>query len=85
MTRALLGELLFFLVPFVVFFIYLAIRQRNPLTFAAWEKSIPILVLIGAAFVAISLTYTGFRADRATGDYVPPRVENGQIRPGHFE
>ncbi len=85
MTRALFGEFLFFLIPFAVFFIYLAIRQRNPLTFAAWEKSIPILVLIGAAFVAISLTYTGFRADRATGEYVPPRVENGEIRPGHFE
>jgi hypothetical protein len=85
MTRALFGEFLFFLIPFAVFFIYLAIRQRNPLTFAAWEKSIPILVLIGAAFVAISLTYTGFRADRATGDYVPPRLENGQIQPGRFE
>jgi TRAP-type mannitol/chloroaromatic compound transport system permease small subunit len=84
MTRALLGEFLFFLVPFIVFFIYLAIRQRNPLTFAAWEKSIPILVLIGAAFVAISLTYTGFRADRATGEYVPPRVEDGRVVPGYF-
>ena len=85
MTRALFGEFLFFLIPFAIFFIYLAIRQRNPLSFAAWEKSIPILVLIGAAFVAISLTYTGFRADRATGEYIPPRVENGVIRPGHFE
>lgn len=85
MTRALFGEFLFFLIPFAVFFVYLALRQRNPLTFAAWEKSIPILVLIGAAFVAISLTYTGFRADRATGEYVPPRLENGQIQPGRFE
>lgn len=85
MTRALFGEFLFFLIPFAVFFVYLALRQRNPLTFAAWEKSIPILVLIGAAFVVISLTYTGFRAERATGDYVPPRLENGQVQPGRFE
>jgi hypothetical protein len=85
MTRALFGEFLFFLIPFAVFFVYLALRQRNPLTFAAWEKSIPILVLVGAAFVVISLTYTGFRAERATGEYVPPRLENGQVQPGRFE
>ncbi len=85
MTRALLGEFLFFLLPFVIFFIYLALRQRNPLTFAAWEKSIPLLALIGAALVAASLIYGGITADRSTGDYVPPRVEDGRVQPGRFE
>jgi TRAP-type mannitol/chloroaromatic compound transport system permease small subunit len=84
MTRALLGEFLFFLTPFIVFFIYLALRQRNPLSFAAWERSIPTLVIIGAVLVAISLAYTGFTAERSTGEFVPPAFEDGQVRPGYF-
>ncbi len=85
MTRVLIGEGVFFLVPFAIFFVYLAIRQRNPLTFAAWEKSIPWLVIAGAGCVVLALLVTGLSAPRSKGVYVPPRVENGQVIPGHFE
>ncbi|TVR10517.1 MAG: hypothetical protein EA385_04000 [Salinarimonadaceae bacterium] len=85
MTRALLTELVFFLTPFVVFFIYLALRRRNPLTFSAWEKSIPALALVGAVLVAGSLLWAGITAERSTGSYVPPQVQNGQVEPGRFE
>lgn len=85
MTRALLTELLFFLSPFLVFFVYLALRRRNPLTFAAWEKSIPALALVGALLVAGSLIWAGVTAERSTGRYVPPHVDGGRVEPGRFE
>jgi hypothetical protein len=85
MTRALLTEFAFFLIPFAIFFLYLLMRQRNPLTFAAWEKSIPILVLVGGGLVVASLLYTGFTAERSTGTYTPPQWQNGQVAPGRFE
>lgn len=85
MTRALLMELAFFLTPFAVFFVYLALRRRNPLTFAAWEKSIPILALVGALLVAGSLIWAGVTAERSTGRYVPPSVQDGRVEPGRFE
>jgi uncharacterized membrane protein YdcZ (DUF606 family) len=85
MTRALLTEFAFFLIPFAVFFIYLLLRQRNPLTFSAWEKSIPILVLVGGAIVVASLLYTGFTAERSLGPYTPPSLENGRVNPGRFD
>lgn len=85
MTRALLTEFAFFLIPFAVFFLYLLMRQRNPLTFAAWEKSIPILVLVGGGLVVASLLYTGFTAERSTGTYTPPQVRDGQVAPGRFD
>lgn len=85
MTRALLTELAFFLTPFAIFFVYLALRRRNPLSFAAWEKSIPMLALAGAVLVAASLVYAGVTAERSTGRYVPPSVEDGRVEPGRFE
>ncbi len=85
MTRALLTEFAFFLIPFAIFFIYLLLRQRNPLTFSAWEKSIPILVLVGGGLVVASLLYTGFTAERSTGTYTPPSLQNGEVAPGRFD
>ncbi len=85
MTRALLTEFAFFLIPFAIFFIYLLMRQRNPLTFSAWEKSIPILVLVGGGLVIASLLYGGVTAERSTGEYSPPRLQDGQVDPGRFD
>lgn len=85
MTRALLGQALFFFLPFAIFFVYLLVRQRNPLAFAHWEKSIPPLVIAGLACVAAGLIWAGVVAPRSMGTYVPPSWQNGTIDPGHFE
>lgn len=85
MTRAVLGEALLFFTPFALFAVYLIVRRQNPLAFAAWEKSVPWLALIGVVVVALSLVATGIFAPRSTGSYVPPHVEGGRIVPGHFE
>ncbi len=85
MTRALLGQALFFFLPFAIFFVYLLVRQRNPLAFTHWEKSIPPLAIVGLVLVAGGLLYTGLVAPRATGDYSPPSYQDGVIDPGGFE
>ena len=85
MTRALLGQALFFFLPFAIFFVYLLLRQRNPLAFGHWEKSIPPLAIVGLLLVAGALIYTGVVAPRSTGVYVPPSYQDGVIDPGHFE
>lgn len=85
MTRALLGQALFFFLPFAIFFVYLLLRQRNPLAFAHWEKSIPPLAIAGLLCVVAGLVYTGIVAPRSTGVYVPPSVQNGVVEPGRFE
>ncbi|MGP9821546.1 DUF6111 family protein [Salinarimonas sp. NSM] len=85
MTRVFLQQLLFFFLPFAAFFVYLLIRQRNPLAFAHWERSIPPLAIAGLVLVAAALVYTGAVAPRATGVYQPPSWQDGTISPGRFE
>lgn len=85
MTRVLLQQLLFFLLPFAVFFVYLLVRRRDPLAFAHWERSIPPLAIVGLLLVVAALVYTGVVAPRDTGVYTPPSYQDGVIDPGHFE
>ncbi|MGJ3264639.1 MAG: DUF6111 family protein [Salinarimonas sp.] len=85
MTRALLQQLLFFLLPFAAFFVYLLLRRRNPLAFEHWERSIPPLAIVGLLLVVAALVYTGVVAPRSTGIYQPPTYQDGTITPGRFE
>ena len=43
--------------------------------------------MVGAGLVLSSLVFWRFAGNVATpeGEYVPPRMENGEIVPGHFE
>lgn len=84
MTRAIIQELVLFLLPFVAFALYLVIRRRNPLLWSSWSDQSVWLVIIGLTFVVISLVSAGLLADRQTGAYVPSHVEDGRIVPGQF-
>ena len=85
MTRAILQELVLFLLPFVAFALYLVIRRRNPLLWSSWSDQSVWLVIAGLACVVISLVAAGLLADRQTGAYVPSHVERGRIVPGQFK
>jgi hypothetical protein len=85
MTRALFSELILFLLPFVVFGLYLVVRRRNPLAIAAWNDKIGWLVLAGLGCVIVALLYTGLTAERKTGAFTPTHVENGRVVPGQFQ
>jgi hypothetical protein len=84
MTRAILGELIYFLVPFAAFAAYLAIRRRNPFDFAHWSSSSLWLAIAGLACVAVALLGAGIFADNNTGAFVPTHVEDGRVVPGQF-
>ena len=84
MIRAIFGEALLFFLPFVVFALFLILTRRNPFRLAAWSESTVWLVIAGLACVVIALIVTGITAERQTGGFVPPRLEDGRVVPGQF-
>ncbi|WP_019905238.1 DUF6111 family protein [Methylobacterium sp. 77] len=85
MIRRLVEEVLIFLLPFALFGLYLAIRGRNPRHSAHWEGFVFRLTMGGLVLVILSLVLTGLVGETHRGGYVPPRLENGQVVPGHFQ
>jgi hypothetical protein len=85
MTRAIIQELVLFLLPFVAFALYLVVRRRNPLLWSSWSAESVRLVIAGLTCVVISLLVAGILAERQTGTYVPSHMENGRIVPGQFK
>ena len=84
MIRAIFGEALLFFIPFALFALSLILKRRNPFQLAAWSESTAWLVIAGLACVVIALLITGITAERETGAFEPPRLENGRVVPGQF-
>lgn len=84
MLRAIFGEALLFVLPFVLFGVYLVLRRRNPLQWAAWSDQATWLVIAGLGLAAGALLITGLVADRQTGPFEPTHIENGRVVPGQF-
>jgi hypothetical protein len=85
MTRAVVQGLVLFFLPFVLFAAYLVIRRRSPMLWSHWSSQSLWLTIAGLGFVVLSLIATAMLDERRTGTYVPTRVENGRVIPGHFE
>ncbi len=85
MIRAIIGEAILFLLPFALFFLFLAIRNRNPARYDAWEGKIGWLVISGLACVIAGLVLFGVTREQHRGGYEPPHMEDGRIVPGHFK
>ena len=84
MIRAIFGEALLFLIPFALFALFLILNRRNPLRLAAWSDATLWLVIAGLVCVVVSLVIGGLMAERQTGAFEPPHVENGRVVPGQF-
>lgn len=84
MTRAILEGATAFLIPFVLFAIFLAARRRNPLAVESWSQSAFWLVIAGLGCVFVGFILTGIFAERQTGAFEPTHVENGVLVPGRF-
>jgi hypothetical protein len=84
MIRAIFGEALLFFLPFAVFALFLILRRRNPFRVAAWSESTVWLVIAGLVCVVLAFLYTGITAERQTGAFVPPHLEDGRVVPGQF-
>jgi hypothetical protein len=85
MTRAIIQELLLFLLPFAAYAIFLIIVKRNPLAWSSWSQHTSWLAIAGLGFIILSLLAGGLLAERQTGAYVPSHVDNGVLVPGHFK
>jgi hypothetical protein len=84
MIRTLVGEVLLFFVPFALFALFLILRRRNPFHLSAWSESTAWLVIAGLVCVILGFLYTGFTAERPTGAFEPPHLEDGRVVPGQF-
>lgn len=85
MTRAIVQELVLFLLPFIAFAVYLIIRRRNPLVWSSWSDQSVWLVIVGLAFVIVSLIAAGLMGERQTGAFEPTHIEDGRVVPGRFK
>ncbi len=85
MIRVTFETLVLFLVPFVLFVLWLKIGQRSVLDPSHWSRAGLGLVISGLVLVALFFVASGVLAERHLGAYVPAHVENGELIPGSFK
>ena len=86
MWRPIAESLGLFLLPFLLFAVYLALRMRWPLAIEHWTRSrVSILVMVGLAAALAGLAGASLFAPRGQGVYVPAHLENGVLVPGRIE
>lgn len=84
MIRPFLTEISIFLVPFVVYAVFLIVTRSGVLTWSSWPLHI-LGWLTGAALalVLVSLVLlANFSGAAPDSTYVPAHVENGRLVPG---
>jgi hypothetical protein len=84
MIRALLDELLLFLLPFAIFGLLLVLRRKKLLDIESWSASAAWLAMAGLVLVIASLVYAGAFVDRPESGFEPAHMENGRLVPGRF-
>nr|WP_298686695.1 DUF6111 family protein [uncultured Dongia sp.] len=84
MMRAILEVIIPLALPALLYWLYLRIQERRGVT----VREVPLswLAVIGVVLLIISLG-AGWLAgsEPPTGKYVPPKVVDGVVVPGHFE
>lgn len=85
MLRALIEEILLFVLPFCVFAGYLVVKRRNPFDVAHWSPHLFVLSVIGLVLAAGLFALTALNAPRHSGAYEPPHMEDGRLVPGRFK
>ena len=84
MIRVIVQQLLLFALPFIGYFLYRALASRGQgfLSDTPWL----ILTITGLVFGLLAMLSLGIMEQGQPGGvYVPPRVEDGQIIPGHVD
>jgi len=85
MLRAIIEEVLLFVLPFCIFAGYLIVKRRNPLDVEHWSRHVFWLAIVGLCLVIALVAYGGWTAPRSGGAYEPPHMENGKLVPGRFK
>jgi len=84
-TRVVIESVLLFLLPFGLFFVWLALRKRSPGAREEWSPALTWLVIAGLLLVIGSFLFTFATAERRIGGYEPAHVENGVLVPGRVQ
>lgn len=86
MIRLILIQTTLFLLPFLIYGLFLAARRNPVFADTHWTPKL-VLLLTGASILLIlgGFLYFGHTDRVAPGStYVPPRFEDGRLIPGHF-
>ena len=86
MIRRILYEVILFLLPFALYGIYW--RYIGRLSATAPKRAHPWTILFAAGLMLVAASFVWWAltsGEPAGGVYVPPRVEDGVIVPGHVE
>ena len=84
MIRPVLTELGIFLVPFVLFALFLLASRRGVMNGASWPSRVVLrLTIVALALTIASLVLlANFSGARPGSTYVPAHIENGRLVPG---
>ncbi|HTV34074.1 MAG TPA: DUF6111 family protein [Methylocella sp.] len=86
MWRIVLDPLFLFLLPFLVYALFLGLGRKYPFTFAYWTKgAVSTLTLLGLAVAVLGMLVIGLWAPRHEGAYIPAHIENGRLVPGRLQ
>lgn len=85
MIRITFETVLLFLVPFVLFSLWLKLGQRSAFDPAHWSRAFLMLVIAGLVAVGLFFVASGMFAERHFGAYVPAHVDHGEFVPGGFK
>jgi hypothetical protein len=86
MIRAVIENILLFLLPTVVYVIYVAATRRDASKGILHEAPLAWLMLAGTALVLIVLaTYGSDTGGKPGQGYIPPSMKNGRIEPGQIK
>ena len=91
MTRLIVENILLFLLPTVLYVLYVMIRrssERNNTVTRALDSA-PLVPLFSIGFVLMVSVLAYFASQTGSGNpgqtYRPPQVVDGEIQPGRFE
>lgn len=86
MWRIVFDPLFLFLLPFLVYALFLGLRRQYPFTFVYWTKgAVSTLTLLGLAVAFLGMLAIGLWAPRHEGAYIPAHIENGRLVPGQLK
>jgi hypothetical protein len=86
MIRVVIENILLFLLPTIVYAIYVAVTRDNKHKGLLDEAPLAWLMLAGSGLVLIVLASFAFSSGgRPSQVYVPATTKDGQIQPGHFK
>jgi hypothetical protein len=87
MARYIALDFVFFLLPFVIYAVWLIFTRGSMLNMPDWEvRTVAYLSIAGAAVLLVAVfAFTSFNQAPPEGVYVPAHIEDGKVVPGHID